>query len=98
MNPRTTNDPKIRSLYHHLTRRLSKILLRSSSSLSLPSATTSFTPKYQLPSEDLDSLIFVTTDEGLENGYGCFCFRRNLNRFLRSDPCWKTVRNRRIGF
>ncbi|KAI3714377.1 hypothetical protein L1987_72977 [Smallanthus sonchifolius] len=50
-----------------LTQRLSKILLRSSSSSSLTSATASFTLKYQLPSEDLDSLISVTTDEDLEN-------------------------------
>ncbi|KAJ0830899.1 putative PB1 domain-containing protein [Helianthus annuus] len=50
-----------------LTHRLSKILLRSSSSSSIPSATASFTLKYQLPSEDLDSLISVTTDEDLEN-------------------------------
>ncbi|KAI3825059.1 hypothetical protein L1987_06535 [Smallanthus sonchifolius] len=50
-----------------LTQRLSKILLRSSSSSSLPSTTASFTLKYQLPSEDLDSLISVTTDEDLEN-------------------------------
>ncbi|KAL8248520.1 hypothetical protein R6Q59_005388 [Mikania micrantha] len=50
-----------------LTRRLSKILLRSSSSSSLTSATASFTLKYQLPSEDLDSLISVTTEEDLEN-------------------------------
>ncbi|KAK9064573.1 hypothetical protein SSX86_015955 [Deinandra increscens subsp. villosa] len=50
-----------------LTHRLSKILLRSSSSSSLQSATASFTLKYQLPSEDLDSLISVTTDEDLEN-------------------------------
>ncbi|KAK1423100.1 hypothetical protein QVD17_18395 [Tagetes erecta] len=53
-----------------LTHRLSKVLLRSSSSsstLSLTSATASFTLKYQLPSEDLDSLISVTTDEDLEN-------------------------------
>ncbi|KAL4591512.1 hypothetical protein LXL04_004480 [Taraxacum kok-saghyz] len=49
-----------------LTQRLSKTLLRSSSS-SLPSTTASFTLKYQLPSEDLDSLISVTTDEDLEN-------------------------------
>ncbi|XP_076915796.1 uncharacterized protein LOC143575264 [Bidens hawaiensis] len=43
-----------------LTHRLSKTLLRSS-------PTTSFTVKYQLPTEDLDSLISVTTDEDLEN-------------------------------
>ncbi|KAI3730607.1 hypothetical protein L1987_61779 [Smallanthus sonchifolius] len=47
-----------------LTHRLSKTLLRSSSS-SPPAS--SFTLKYQLPSEDLDSLISVTTDEDLEN-------------------------------
>ncbi|KAI3796143.1 hypothetical protein L1987_38808 [Smallanthus sonchifolius] len=46
-----------------LTNRLAKTLLRSSTS----STTTSFTLKYQLPSEDLDSLISVTTDEDLEN-------------------------------
>ncbi|KAI3763811.1 hypothetical protein L2E82_13808 [Cichorium intybus] len=46
-----------------LTRRLAKTLLRSS----ISSTTTSFTLKYQLPSEDLDSLISVTTDEDLEN-------------------------------
>ncbi|KAL7608828.1 hypothetical protein Lser_V15G11739 [Lactuca serriola] len=50
-----------------LTQRLSKTLLRSSSSSSLVSTTASFTLKYQLPSEDLDSLISVTTDEDLEN-------------------------------
>lgn len=62
-----------------LTHRLSKTLLRSSSSTSLtgtvtsstvPSTgtgTASFMLKYQLPSEDLDSLISVTTDEDLEN-------------------------------
>ncbi|XP_071692786.1 uncharacterized protein [Rutidosis leptorrhynchoides] len=55
-----------------LTNRLSKILLRSSSSsltsvASNATATASFTLKYQLPSEDLDSLISVTTDEDLEN-------------------------------
>ncbi|KVH96264.1 Phox/Bem1p [Cynara cardunculus var. scolymus] len=51
-----------------LTLRLSKILFRSSSSSSLTSTTASvFTLKYQLPSEDLDSLISVTTDEDLEN-------------------------------
>ncbi|XP_076908362.1 uncharacterized protein LOC143565204 [Bidens hawaiensis] len=49
-----------------LIQRLSKTLLRSSN-LALPSATASFTLKYQLPSEDLDSLISVTTDEDLEN-------------------------------
>ncbi|KAK9052243.1 hypothetical protein SSX86_028872 [Deinandra increscens subsp. villosa] len=49
-----------------LTNRLAKPLLRSSSS-SLTSTTASFTLKYQLPSEDLDSLISVTTDEDLEN-------------------------------
>lgn len=43
-----------------LTQRLSKTLLRSTSS-------SSFTLKYQLPNEDLDSLISVTTDEDLEN-------------------------------
>ncbi|KAI3817224.1 hypothetical protein L1987_11013 [Smallanthus sonchifolius] len=47
-----------------LTHRLSKTLLRSSS---LPQPASSFTLKYQLPSEDLDSLISVTTDEDLEN-------------------------------
>ncbi|KAI3811951.1 hypothetical protein L1987_16649 [Smallanthus sonchifolius] len=50
-----------------LTQRLAKTLLRSSSSSSLTSTTASFTLKYQLPSEDLDSLISVTTDEDLEN-------------------------------
>ncbi|CAH1431350.1 unnamed protein product [Lactuca virosa] len=51
-----------------LTNRLSKTLLRSSSaSTPTPIASTSFTLKYQLPSEDLDSLISVTTDEDLEN-------------------------------
>ncbi|KAI7758126.1 hypothetical protein M8C21_010573 [Ambrosia artemisiifolia] len=63
-----------------LTHRLSKTLLRSSSSTSSISSsllsqsvtgtgtgTASFTLKYQLPSEDLDSLISVTTDEDLEN-------------------------------
>ncbi|XP_023762817.2 uncharacterized protein LOC111911259 [Lactuca sativa] len=51
-----------------LTNRLSKTLLRSSSSSTpTPMASTSFTLKYQLPSEDLDSLISVTTDEDLEN-------------------------------
>ncbi|XP_071689884.1 protein PAL OF QUIRKY-like [Rutidosis leptorrhynchoides] len=44
-----------------LTQRLSKTLIQQSSQ------TTSFTIKYQLPSEDLDSLISVTTDEDLEN-------------------------------
>ncbi|KAK9048169.1 hypothetical protein SSX86_032868 [Deinandra increscens subsp. villosa] len=47
-----------------LTLRLAKTLLRSSSTVS---GTSSFTIKYQLPSEDLDSLISVTTDEDLEN-------------------------------
>ncbi|KAL8200302.1 hypothetical protein R6Q57_011641 [Mikania cordata] len=46
-----------------LTHRLTKTLLRSSSSSMSPD----FTVKYQLPSEDLDSLISVTTDEDLEN-------------------------------
>ncbi|KAJ0683337.1 putative PB1 domain-containing protein [Helianthus annuus] len=46
-----------------LTNRLTKTLLRSATS----PTTTSFTVKYQLPSEDLDSLISVTTDEDLEN-------------------------------
>ncbi|KAL4586651.1 hypothetical protein LXL04_011292 [Taraxacum kok-saghyz] len=46
-----------------LTHRLAKTLLRSS----ISSTTASFTLKYQLPSEDLDSLISVTTDEDLEN-------------------------------
>nr|XP_043607307.1 putative uncharacterized protein DDB_G0274535 [Erigeron canadensis] len=60
-----------------LTNRLSKTLIRSSSNNSLSSSTVSisvstsqttpFTLKYQLPSEDLDSLISVTTDEDLEN-------------------------------
>ncbi|XAR52456.1 hypothetical protein NMG60_11020545 [Bertholletia excelsa] len=40
-----------------LTQRLSKTLLKGRS----------FTLKYQLPNEDLDSLISVTTDEDLEN-------------------------------
>ncbi|KAF5777339.1 putative PB1 domain-containing protein [Helianthus annuus] len=42
----------------NLTHRLSKTLLRSSSP---------FTIKYQLPSEDLDSLISLTTDEDLQH-------------------------------
>ncbi|XP_024989889.1 ecdysone-induced protein 74EF-like, partial [Cynara cardunculus var. scolymus] len=46
-----------------LTHRLSKTILRSSSS----STAGGFTLKYQLPTEDLDSLISVTTDEDLEN-------------------------------
>lgn len=51
-----------------LTNRLSKTLVRSSSSSTGTSmASSSFTLKYQLPSEDLDSLISVTTDEDLEN-------------------------------
>ncbi|KAI3720068.1 hypothetical protein L6452_20978 [Arctium lappa] len=49
-----------------LTQRLAKTLFRSPTS-STPSTTASFTLKYQLPSEDLDSLISVTTDEDLEN-------------------------------
>ncbi|KAI7738890.1 hypothetical protein M8C21_002053, partial [Ambrosia artemisiifolia] len=44
-----------------LTNRLTKTLLHSSS------PTTSFTIKYLLPSEDLDSLISLTTDEDLDN-------------------------------
>ncbi|KAK9063715.1 hypothetical protein SSX86_017587 [Deinandra increscens subsp. villosa] len=59
-----------------LTRRLSKTLFRSSSLSNstspppptpTPASAPSFTLKYQLPSEDLDSLISVTTDEDLEN-------------------------------
>ncbi|KAL4574486.1 hypothetical protein LXL04_021318 [Taraxacum kok-saghyz] len=51
-----------------LTNRLSKTLLRSSSlSTGTPVTSSSFTLKYQLPSEDLDSLISVSTDEDLEN-------------------------------
>ncbi|KAI3733918.1 hypothetical protein L6452_13376 [Arctium lappa] len=48
-----------------LIHRLSKTILRSSSTSTATS--TAFTLKYQLPSEDLDSLISVTTDEDLEN-------------------------------
>ncbi|KAL8218634.1 hypothetical protein R6Q57_022007 [Mikania cordata] len=45
-----------------LTHHLSKTIFPSSST-----DASSFTLKYQLPSEDLDSLISVTTDEDLEN-------------------------------
>nr|GEY53514.1 hypothetical protein [Tanacetum cinerariifolium] len=55
-----------------LTSRLTKTLIKSQSSSSLSSQQNTqflqpFTLKYQLPSEDLDSLISVTTDEDLEN-------------------------------
>ncbi|KAJ9554290.1 hypothetical protein OSB04_018335 [Centaurea solstitialis] len=50
-----------------LTNRLSKTILRSSSTSPATSPALGFTLKYQLPSEDLDSLISVTTDEDLEN-------------------------------
>ncbi|KAJ0896467.1 putative PB1 domain-containing protein [Helianthus annuus] len=58
-------DTRIVSVDRHttlqdLTHRLNKTLFKS-----LP--TSSFTLKYQLPSEDLDALISVTTDEDLEN-------------------------------
>ncbi|XP_071739318.1 uncharacterized protein [Rutidosis leptorrhynchoides] len=45
----------------NLTHRLTKSLIKSDTN------TSSFTIKYQLPSEDLDSLISVATDEDLEN-------------------------------
>ncbi|KAJ0669442.1 putative PB1 domain-containing protein [Helianthus annuus] len=55
-----------------LTNRLTKSVLRST-------ATTSFTIKYQLPNEDLDSLISVTTDEDLENMIDEYDRLNNLN-------------------
>lgn len=48
----------------NLTNRISKTLIKSSSSAC---PTTSFLIKYQLPTEDLDSLITITNDEDLEN-------------------------------
>ncbi|KAK9051082.1 hypothetical protein SSX86_027708 [Deinandra increscens subsp. villosa] len=51
----------------NLTNRLVKTLLRSPTASATASFTSTFTLKYQLPNEDLDSLISVTTDEDLEN-------------------------------
>ncbi|KAI3696238.1 hypothetical protein L1987_79249 [Smallanthus sonchifolius] len=50
-----------------LTHRMSKTVLRSPAIPTTPAKGSSFILKYLLPSEDLDSLISVTTDEDLEN-------------------------------
>ncbi|KAI3818275.1 hypothetical protein L1987_12079 [Smallanthus sonchifolius] len=71
----------------NLTHRLTKTLLRSSTM-------SSFTIKYQLPSEDLDSLISVTTDEDLENMIDEY-ERLNLNS---SSDCNKSSRIRLFLF
>ncbi|KAI7734690.1 hypothetical protein M8C21_032109, partial [Ambrosia artemisiifolia] len=58
-------DTRIISIHRHTTLHdLTNLLSKTLFSSPTPS---SFTIKYQLPSEDLDSLISVTTDEDLEN-------------------------------
>ncbi|KAL2484013.1 Octicosapeptide/Phox/Bem1p family protein [Forsythia ovata] len=54
-------DTRIVAVHRHIT--FSSLL----SKLSKLSGTTNISIKYQLPSEDLDSLITVTTDEDIEN-------------------------------
>ncbi|XP_022886305.1 uncharacterized protein LOC111402316 [Olea europaea var. sylvestris] len=54
-------DTRIVAAHRHIT--FSSFLLK----LSKLSGTTNISIKYQLPSEDLDSLITVTTDEDVEN-------------------------------
>nr|XP_043623873.1 1-phosphatidylinositol 3-phosphate 5-kinase-like [Erigeron canadensis] len=62
-------DTRIVVVDRHTT--LSNLINRLTKTLTRPVNTTTtsflFTLKYQLPSEDLDSLISVTTDEDLEN-------------------------------
>ncbi|KAK1416114.1 hypothetical protein QVD17_31902 [Tagetes erecta] len=52
---------------HNLTHHLHKAFFRSPPPPPSSSSSSSFTIKYQLPFEDLDSLISITTDEDLEN-------------------------------
>ncbi|XP_076894982.1 protein PAL OF QUIRKY-like [Bidens hawaiensis] len=50
-----------------LTTRLSKTIIKKSCTSSSTSSSVQFALKYQLPNEELDSLISVTTDEDMEN-------------------------------